>query len=70
MILPFATLNVVVEALFRGKTQPEIPETEFTPFDLSYLKGMPRQASGRPGPAKSRPAPVYAPSVPFNSSQI
>ena len=33
MILPLATLETALRALFRTKNQSEIPEPEFTPFD-------------------------------------
>jgi hypothetical protein len=39
MILPFATVEAVLKALYNGTSRPDIPEeeVEFTPFDLSYL---------------------------------
>lgn len=69
MILPLTTLDAVLEVLFRGKRQPEIPEVEFIPFELSYLKEMPRE-TGRPGFTKPDSVAVFPPPVPFNSPQI
>jgi hypothetical protein len=69
MDLPLTTLDTVLEVLFRGRNQPEVQEVEFTPFDLSHLKEMPRE-TGQPGSTKSSPVTVYPPPVPFNSPQI
>lgn len=69
MILPFANLEAVLKALYHGKSQSEIPkEVEFKPFDLSYLKDMPREA-GRPGSTRPGSVAVFPPPVPFNYPQ-
>ena len=69
MNLPLTTLDAVFEVLFPAKRRPEVPEVEFTPLDLSYLKEMPRETD-RPGFARPDHAVVFPPPVPFNSPQV
>ena len=61
MILPLATLEAALKALYHRKSRSEIPvEVEFKPFDLSYLKEMPREA-GRPGFTEPGSVAVFPP---------
>ena len=69
MILPFASLETALRALVGQKNQPEVPEPEFTPFDLSHLKEMPKE-SGRTVVTRPNRVAAYPPPVPFNYPQI
>lgn len=70
MILTLATVDGLIDVLFRGKGQPKIQEAEFTPFDLSYLRKLPRETNGRPDATKPGAVAVFPPAVPFNSPQV
>ncbi|MBV9998048.1 MAG: hypothetical protein JO015_02940 [Verrucomicrobia bacterium] len=68
MIFTFAAADSVLDLLFSNKGQSGVQEPEFTPFDLSYLRELPRETTGRPD-RPSRVA-VFPPAVPFNSPQV
>jgi hypothetical protein len=69
MILPLTTLEATLKALFRAEKEPEVPEVEFTPFDLSHLREVPRE-TGRPAFTEPSRVAAYPPPVPFNSPQM
>ena len=69
MVLPPSAIETALATLFCAKDQPEIPEPEFTPFDLSHLQDMTGE-TGRPGFTKFNRVAAYPPPVPFNYPQI
>jgi hypothetical protein len=71
--IPKFNLAAVLKPLFQVKSLAVVPEPEFTPFDLSQLRDLPRETERaattagrgvRPN-AAGRPT-VYPPAVPFN----
>jgi hypothetical protein len=61
MILPLTTLDAVLKVLFRDNSQSEIPEVEFTPFNLAFLRNAPERDQERETAVKGQVVqPKYA----------